>query len=85
MTPARRDKLRVRDRGLIDAICRGDAADFYDQIAAVEDRNRICGFSAIYLLLRYLGETRGHEVGYSHCPADADDHSLVSICGLLLD
>jgi hypothetical protein len=36
-------------------------------------------------LLRYLEQSQGREVAYRHCPADAQDTSLVSICGLLLD
>ena len=57
----------------------------YDQIAAVEDRNKVCGFSSIYLLLRYLQGTEGVQVAYDHCRADDEDHSLVSIAGILLE
>lgn len=85
MDAARRAQLRAADDDLMAAILRGDAADFYRQIAAVGDRNRICGFSPLYLMLRYLGPTTGARVAYDHCPADAEDASLVSICGLLLD
>lgn len=85
MDERRRADLKGSDERLIEAILRGDAADFYRQIASVQDRNRICGFSPIYLLLRYLdGVQDGHRVAYAHCPADAEDHSLVSIGGVLL-
>jgi hypothetical protein len=67
------------------AISDGDAAGFYKQIAAVKDQNRICGFSSIYLMLRYLGQTQGTQIAYEQCPADLQDTSLVSICGMLLD
>lgn len=85
METSRRAQLKESDRRLIQAILQGDAAGFYDQIAAVQDRNRICGFSPIYLMLRYLGSTSGVEIAYDHCPADPQDTSLVSICGLLLE
>ncbi|MFQ5398188.1 MAG: AmmeMemoRadiSam system protein B [Anaerolineae bacterium] len=85
MDEARREQLAQADQRLIRAILKGDVADFYDQIAAVQDRHRICGFSSIYLMLRFLGETEGMEVAYDHCPADPQDTSLVSICGLLLE
>jgi MEMO1 family protein len=86
MDERRRADLRSADEQLMEAIVRGDAADFYRQIASVQDRNRICGFSPIYLLLRYLdGVSSGHRVAYDHCPADAENHSLVSIGGLLLE
>lgn len=86
MDPPRRAALQTADDNLMTAILRGDAADFYGQITAVQDRNRICGFSSIYLLLRYLdGVSGGRSIAYTHCPADPQDNSLVSISGLLLD
>lgn len=85
MNTARRTQLKAADDRLLQAVLRGDAADFYNQIASVQDRNRICGFSPIYLMLRYLGVTEGVQIAYEQCPADAQNHSLVSICGLLLE
>jgi hypothetical protein len=67
------------------AIRHGDAADFFRQIKSVQDGNRICGFAPLSLMLRYLRPAGGAEVAYDHCPADAANTSLVSICGLLLD
>ncbi len=85
MNDARRAALRQADHNLIQAIIRGDDASFYDQIAAVEDRNKVCGFSSIYLMLRYLEGTEGIQVAYDHCPADEENQSLVSIAGVLLE
>ncbi|MDX1613256.1 MAG: AmmeMemoRadiSam system protein B [Candidatus Promineifilaceae bacterium] len=85
MDEDRRQALKRRDGSLMEAISQGAATRFFDEIAAVNDRDRICGFSAIYLLLRYLGQTSGRQVAYTHCPADQEDNSLVSICGLLLE
>jgi MEMO1 family protein len=85
MDEARRQALRASDGRLIEAILEGNASRFYDEIAAVEDQNRICGFSSIYLMLRYLEPTQGIQVAYEQCAADPSNHSLVSICGLLLD
>ncbi len=85
MDDDRREKLTESDATLMKAITLGDVDRFYDEIAKVEDRNRICGFSSIYLMLRYLGATQGQVIAYEHCPADAEDTSLVSICGLLLE
>lgn len=85
MNDARRAALRQADHNLIQAIIRGDDASFYDQIAAVEDRNKVCGFSSIYLMLRYLQGTEGIQVAYDHCPADEENQSLVSIAGVLLE
>lgn len=85
MDEARRETLSVLDQDLMRAAVNGDAEDWYSQIAAVNDKNRICGFSPTYLLLRYLGQTSGSQVAYDQCPADNQDTSLVSICGLLID
>jgi AmmeMemoRadiSam system protein B len=85
MDEDRRSKLLAEDQALMAEILSGDAAGFFDRIHAVRDRNRICGFSPLYLMLRYLDAAGGTAVAYDHCPADAEDASLVSICGLLLD
>lgn len=85
MDAARREALRQSDSRLMAAIRAGDHVRFYDEIAAAGDRQRICGFSAIYLLLRLLDGTKGTTIAYDHCPADEEDNSVVSICGLLLD
>ena len=85
MDSGRREKLKGEDGRLIQAMLQGNDADFYDQIAAIQDRNRICGFSSIHTMLRYLGPTTGRQIAYDHCPADSQDTSLVSICGLLLE
>jgi hypothetical protein len=85
MDQPRRDSLARADSDLMAAATVGDAAAWYDQIASVGDRNRICGFSPTYFLLRSLGRTTGRQIAYDQCPADQQDASLVSICGLLLD
>ena len=92
MDARRRQALRRQDESLMAAVTSGDYARFYEEIATVQDRNRICGFSSTYLMLRYLageGEKRnpaidGKILAYEQCPADSDGTSLVSICGLLL-
>ncbi|PIE81796.1 MAG: AmmeMemoRadiSam system protein B [Chloroflexi bacterium] len=85
MDAARRAALKTSDKNLMNAIAQGSAADFFHQIAAIQDRHRICGFSSIYLMLRYLESVSdGLTVAYDHCPADAENNSLVSIGGMLL-
>jgi MEMO1 family protein len=86
MDQSRRQQLRQEDAAVLTAVKQGDADRFYQQIAAVQDRNRICGFAPIYLMLQYLEAINGGQaVVYEQCSADPDNHSLVSICGLLLD
>jgi MEMO1 family protein len=91
MDEGRRVALVQADEGLITAVVNGDHESFYQQIATIQDANKVCGFSPLYLMLDYLHHRdpaqpiRGHKIAYQHCPADPDDDSLVSICGLLLD
>ncbi len=85
MDAPRRARLRQEDEKLMEAIINGNAAEFYRQIAQIDDRNRICGFAPLYLMLRYLESSAGVQVAYDQCPADQADTSLVSICGLLLE
>jgi AmmeMemoRadiSam system protein B len=85
MDQAHRDELTRVDEGLIEAVKFGDEERFYAEIANLQNRNKVCGFSPLYLMLQFLGETSGTRIAYEHCPADAEDQSLVSICGLLLD
>jgi hypothetical protein len=67
----------------MDTIARGDAEGMFLQVKKEGDRRRICGLPPIYLALRLLGETTGKVTGYAQCPADQQETSLVSICGMV--
>ena len=71
MDAGRRAALKVQDDVLMETAVRGDARNWYAQIAGVQDRNRICGFAPTYLMLRCLGSTHGQKIAYDQCPADA--------------
>ncbi len=86
MDEAARAAVTAFDERLMTAVSRGDDADFYRSIAAIRDENNICGYSSLYLMLRYLKEGGGGQrVAYQHCPADEKNESIVSIAGLLLE
>ena len=90
MDEAQRAALVTSDESLMAAVMAGDEERFYAEIAAVQDAHKVCGFSPLYLMLRYLNgrgqaPLRGHRIAYQHCPADEADQSLVSIAGLLLE
>jgi AmmeMemoRadiSam system protein B len=80
----RQARLAAEDAALIDTICAGDAEAFYARIAAEEDRRNVCGLAPIYLMLRLLGAAVGERAGYERCPADQNQASWVSICGVTL-
>lgn len=77
-------QLRAADERLIESICAGDAAGFFEQLQEVGNRRHVCGLPPIYLALRLLGETWGEVAGYDQCPADAEGLSFVSIAGAVL-
>ena len=78
-------QLQVADEILIQAITEGDADIFFRTIAAEGDRRNICGLPPIYLTLRLLnGNVRGELTGYDRCPADEQNTSFVSVCGVVL-
>ncbi len=85
MDEARRTEIQQSDDFLIRSIVQGNASQFYDQIAAIQNKNHVCGFSPIYLMLKFLGTTEGVQVAYDQCSADEQDTSLVSIAGVLLE
>jgi AmmeMemoRadiSam system protein B len=76
-------RLHHSDLELLERICEGDAAGFLAAIQSVEDRDNVCGTAPIYLAMEGLSPVQGQVVAYEHCPADAQDQSAVSVCGLL--
>ncbi len=82
---AARVDLSTKDRRLLDSIEDGDAREFFGQLRGEQDSRRVCGLPPIYLMLRLLGTSRGHTIGYDQCPADPDGGSLVSIAGVVLE
>ncbi len=77
-------QVRAADEALLQAMQEGDAERFFREVAAVGDRYRICGLSPIYVLLRLLDGGHGVLTGYDQCPADAQNGSIVSICGMAI-
>jgi MEMO1 family protein len=80
--PGKLIQLKAADDDLIASMCRGDAEGFYNSIQHVKDANNVCGVSPIYLTLRLLSPKRGENHGYSVCPADNQQTSVVTICGI---
>ncbi|NPA30662.1 MAG: AmmeMemoRadiSam system protein B [Chloroflexi bacterium] len=78
---ADKQRLRRADEALLNALRVGDPEAWFWRIAGVDDRDRICGFAALYLYLRLLEGHTGVVTGYEHCPADQEGGSLVSIAG----
>lgn len=76
--------LKTADDELIQKMCSGDAEGFYTAIQRVQDVNNVCGIVPIYLTLRILAPARGENLSYAVCPADNQQTSVVTICGITL-
>lgn len=77
-------RLQAADEMLIQTILRTDAEAFYQTVAREGNRRNICGVPPIYMTLRMLEEgSVGALTGYARCPADAQNTSFVSICGVV--
>lgn len=84
---AAEDKTRLAqaDQGVIERLCAGDAEGFYAAIQRVGDQNNICGLSPGYLMLQALGAAEGECLAYRACPADEQDTSVVTVCGVVFE
>lgn len=84
MDDARREALAASDGKLMHAITLGEHETFYKQLATTRNENNVCGFSPTWLMMEYLGDTRATSIAYDQCPADPENTSTVSICGMLI-
>lgn len=80
---AGRAQIAAADDELIQQMSAGDAAGFFAAIQRVQDRHNVCGVAPFYLMLRLLGDVEGRMVAYDQCPADPQNTSLVSVCGMV--
>jgi AmmeMemoRadiSam system protein B len=77
-------RLQAADEVLIQTIVQGNAQAFYQTIARENNQRNVCGVPPIYMTLRMLnGNAPGEMTGYDRCPADAQNTSFVSVCGVV--
>ncbi|MFH1928886.1 MAG: AmmeMemoRadiSam system protein B [Chloroflexota bacterium] len=81
---ARRARVKGADEVMLQLIRDGDAEGFFQQLRDERDARKVCGLPPIYMMLRLLGDGRGTLLDYALCPADNQNTSFVSICGMLL-
>jgi AmmeMemoRadiSam system protein B len=73
--------LDEADRASLDAVCRGDAEDFYWSVATDGDARNVCGLAPIYTMLRAMEGCRGELLRYSQWP---DPNGTVTFCSVAL-
>ncbi len=71
----------ARDRILLESVTRGDSEGFLTCIAEERNRRQVCGFSAIYTLLRLFPGMRGQMLAQNHCRMD-ETGSVVTYASL---
>lgn len=80
---AGRARIKAADDELIRQMSAGSAKGFFQAIKQEQDRNNVCGLAPFYLMLRLLGDVEGQMIAYDQCPADEQETSLVSACGMV--
>lgn len=78
------EKVRQADRNLFAQIERADADGFYQSVAAIQDRYRVCGFSPIYTMLRSLKAQKGTLLNYASTKMD-ERNSTVTFASMVLE
>ncbi len=78
-------KMKAEDDILMDTLCQGDALNFFKLMQESQYGRNVCGLSPFYFTLDLLGESQGQTIAYARCPADNNNTSYVSVCGLVLE
>ncbi len=76
-------RIRRDDHELIDCIRRVDPAGFVQKIAETNQSNRVCGFPALYALLKLTQSNRGELIEYRQ-NIEGDNDSVVSFATMAL-
>jgi AmmeMemoRadiSam system protein B len=78
-------QMKVDDEALMDSLCRGDATEFFKFMQTGQYQRNVCGLSSFYFTLSVLDQTQGQTIAYDRCPADHNNASFVSVCGIVLE
>jgi hypothetical protein len=78
-------QMQVDDTILIDTLARGNAKLFFKLMQEGQHQRNVCGLSPFYFTLDTLGQTQGQVIAYDRCPADQQNTSFVSVCGMVLE
>jgi AmmeMemoRadiSam system protein B len=78
-------QMKMEDTALMDSLAQGSAEVFFKLMQNGQYQRNVCGFSPFYFTLDTLGQTQGQLIAYDRCPADHQNTSFVSICGMVLE
>ena len=83
LAQAHLDLARRHDTALLEKTQAGDAAGLYQTLAEEQDRYNVCGFPAIYALLRAVPIEEGRVLDYQQA-AEPQTQSCVSFATVAL-
>ncbi len=81
LTQLELESVKARDKEMIEIIAGGDAEEFVSHIASDDDKRRVCGFSAIYTMLKVLDNPKGVLLNYDSTVMD-NRNSTVTFAGM---
>ena len=81
LTQPELESVKERDKEMMEIIAGGDAEEFVSHIASDDDKRRICGFSAIYTMLKVLDKPKGVLLDYDSTVMD-NKNSTVTFAGM---
>jgi AmmeMemoRadiSam system protein B len=81
LTQAHLDLARRHDMALLDRAMAGDADGLFATLAEAQDRYNVCGFPAVYALLRVLMITSGRLLSYKQA-TEPQTQSCVSFASV---
>jgi len=76
------EKMKLDDALLMNTLGQGEGQAFSEFMKGQYERN-VCGLSPFYFTLDLLGQTTGQIIAYDRCPADGNNTSFVSVCGMV--
>lgn len=77
-------RIEKDDRELLSALAGGSMEDFMETIRAKNSGNRVCGFPALYALMRLLGPAEGELIEYRQ-NLEGDMETVVSFATMALN
>ncbi len=83
LSSAAHTQMKKDDDALLENLCNGNADSFFKFMQAGQYQRNVCGLSPFYFTLKTLGQTQGQTLAYDRCPADQNNTSFVSVCGLV--
>jgi MEMO1 family protein len=84
LTPDEAARIEVADRELLRFAEDGDAEGFFCHNQLAKDERRVCGFGALYLLLRLLPGARGTLLRYERTTFP-DTEDTVTHCAMVFE